>query len=254
MIRALGIRTLRYPLLWERAATGNPTEYEWSFADQRLAQMRALGITPIAGLDHHGAGPDEADITSERFAPGLAHYAGALAQRFPWLEWYTPLNEPLTTARFSGLYGHWFPHGRSGRVFARLLVNQCRATVLAMRTVREVNPAAKLVQTDDLGTIYSSPHLAHQAGFENSRRWLAWDLLCGTVTVAHRMHRHLLSWGIDAGELAWFRDNPCPPQIIGIDHYVTSDRFLDEDLERYPPHYWGGNARERYAVVDIEPP
>jgi dTDP-4-dehydrorhamnose reductase len=249
-IAALGIRTLRYPLIWERAATPSPTEFDWSFADERLPRLKRLGITPVAGLVHHGCGPPGADFTTDLFATGLAEYAGQLARRFPWLEWYTPVNEPLTTARFSGLYGHWYPHERSGRAFARILINECRATVLAMRAIRAVNPAAKLMQTDDLGTIYSTAALEYQATFENRRRWLAWDLLCGYVDAGHPLHGHLLGWGISERELEWFRENTCPPQIIGIDHYATSDRFLDENLHRYPPAYRGGNGRQAYADVD----
>jgi dTDP-4-dehydrorhamnose reductase len=249
-IAALGIRTLRYPLLWERAATGSPSEFDWTFADERLPRLRSLGITPIAGLVHHGCGPLPSGLLSDGFAPGLANYAGQLAARFPWVEWYTPVNEPLTTARFSGLYGVWHPHARDDASFARILLNECRATVLAMRAIRRVNSAAKLMQTDDLGTIYSTPRLAYQARFENQRRWLAWDLLTGRVNREHPLHDYLLRAGIDAGELAWFSDNPCPPQIIGIDHYVTSDRFLDERLQKYPGHHWGGNGREEYADVD----
>jgi dTDP-4-dehydrorhamnose reductase len=249
-IAALGIRKLRYPLLWERAATGTPAEYDWRFAEERLAQLKALGITPIAGLVHHGCGPPGADFTTPQFATGLADYAGQLARRFPWLEWYTPVNEPLTTARFSGLYGHWYPHERSGRAFARILINECRATVLAMQAIRAINPAARLLQTDDLGTIYSTPALEHQANFENARRWLAWDLLCGLVDAKHSLHAHLTRWGIPESELAWFQENPCPPQVIGIDHYVTSDRYLDENLPRYPRWSWGGNGRQAYADID----
>jgi dTDP-4-dehydrorhamnose reductase len=180
----------------------------------------------------------------------LADYAAQLARRFPWLSWYTPVNEPLTTARFSGLYGHWHPHARSNHAFARMIVNQCRAIVLAMKAIREVNPEAKLVQTEDLGTIYSTERLRHQADFENDRRWLTWDLLCGEVDVTHPLHRHLLAWGIDVGELTWFREHRCKPSLIGIDHYVTSDRFLDHHLHRYPSHLHGGNGREAYADVD----
>jgi dTDP-4-dehydrorhamnose reductase len=248
-IAALGIRTLRYPLLWERAATASPEEYDWRFADDRLSQMRALGIEPIAGLVHHGCGPDHTDLLAENFSTGLAHYAGKLAERFPWVEWYTPVNEPLTTARFSGLYGLWHPHAADPRSFTRILLNECRAVVLAMEAVRRVNPAARLMQTDDLGTIYSTPALAYQADFENERRWLAWDLLCGKVDVGHPMYRYLRGTGISARELGWFQDHACPPAIIGIDHYVTSDRFLDEDIERYPRCHHGGNGRQRYADV-----
>jgi dTDP-4-dehydrorhamnose reductase len=249
-IAALGIRTLRYPLLWERAATERAEVFDWQFADERLARLEELDIEPIVGLVHHGCGPDHVDIQSGQFARGLAVYAGQLARRHPQLESYTPVNEPLTTARFSGLYGHWYPHARSDRVFARILVNQCRATVLAMRAIREVNSSASLVQTDDLGTIYSTGRLAYQAEFENHRRWLAWDLLCGSVDQRHPLFRYLRGCGIADDELAWFLDNPCPPDIIGIDHYVTSDRFLDESLHRYPRDSWGSNGREAYADVD----
>jgi dTDP-4-dehydrorhamnose reductase len=249
-IAALGIKTLRYPLLWERAVTGSPIEFDWRFADERLKLLQQHGITPIAGLVHHGSGPDGVSMFTGQFADGLAAYAGRLAERFPWLDHYTPVNEPLTTARFCGLYGHWYPHACSDRAFTRILLNECRATVLAMRAIRRVNPQAKLVQTDDLGTIYSTGRLAYQAEFENHRRWLAWDLICGLVDHAHPLYRHLRGCGAGDAELAWFRDNPCPPQFIGIDHYVTSDRFLDEDLQRYPRCAWGGNGRDCYADVD----
>jgi dTDP-4-dehydrorhamnose reductase len=249
-IAGLGIRCMRYPLLWEIAATNAPGEYDFSFADERLDRLRDLRITPIAGLVHHGCGPEYTHLLHDGFATGLANYAGQLARQFPWLEWYTPVNEPLTTARFSGLYGLWQPHARSNHAFARMLVNQCRATVLAMEAIRAVNPAAKLMQTDDLGTIYSTAHLQYQADFENERRWLSWDLLSGFVDVTHPMHEYLLSWGIGARELGWFTEHRCPPAVIGIDHYITSDRFLDHDLERHPPRCHGGNSRERYADVE----
>jgi dTDP-4-dehydrorhamnose reductase len=250
LIAGLGIQCMRYPLLWETAATSVPGEYDFSFADARLARLRGLRVTPVAGLVHHGCGPEYTHLLDNEFAPGLADYAGQLARRFPWLEWYTPVNEPLTTARFSGLYGLWQPHARSNQAFARMLVNQCRATVLAMQAVRAVNPAAKLVQTDDLGTIYATAHLQYQADFENERRWLTWDLLSGMIEVTHPMHEYLVAWGISAGELAWFSEHRCPPAVIGIDHYVTSDRFLDHDLARHPARCHGGNSRERYADVE----
>ena len=53
-----------------------------------------------------------------------------------------------------------------------------------MRAIREVNPAAQLVQTEDIGKTYSTPALAYQADFENERRWLSFDLLCGRVDAA----------------------------------------------------------------------
>jgi dTDP-4-dehydrorhamnose reductase len=62
-------------------------------------------ITPILGLVHHGRGPRHTHLADPTFAEGVAGYARAVADRYPWLEYFTPVNEPLTTARFSGLYG-----------------------------------------------------------------------------------------------------------------------------------------------------
>ena len=89
------------------------------------------------------------------------------------------MNEPLTTARFSGLYGLWYPHRRDEATFARALLTETRATVLAMRAIRAVNPHAQLVQTEDLGRTYATPALAGLAAFYNQRRWLSLDLSAG---------------------------------------------------------------------------
>jgi len=248
-IADLGIRTLRYPVLWEWAAK-NPFEMDWSWADERLPHLRSLGVEPIVGLVHHGSGPRHTSLIDDDFAPGLAEYAARVAERFPWVSCYTPVNEPLTTARFSGLYGLWFPHGRDPRTFVRALLNQCRAVVLSMRAIREVRSDARLIQTEDMGRTYSTPTLAYQADFENERRWLSFDLLCGRVGRLHPLWDYLTWAGATPHEIEWFAERPCPPDIVGINHYVTSERFLDDRLERYPCHTHGGNDRHAYADIE----
>ena len=250
LIANLGIRTLRYPVLWERTAPKAPLELNWGWADERLTKLRALSITPIVGLLHHGSGPAYSGLLESEFPAALAEFASNVAARYPWVTRYTPINEPMTTARFSALYGHWYPHHRDDRSFARALINQCRAIALSMKAIRRVTPNAELVQTEDLGTTHGTAHMAYQQQFDNERRWLTWDLLCGRVDRHHPLRAFLLGCGIAAGELDWFEANPCPPQVIGINHYVTSDRYLDERLSLYPPHTHGGNSTERYADVD----
>lgn len=247
---SLGIRAIRYPILWERTAPNGLDEADWTWPDERLPALRAAGITPIAGLLHHGSGPRHTSLVDPGFAEELAAYAGAVAARYPWLEYYTPVNEPCTTARFAGLYGVWYPHGRDDRTFLQALLNQCRATVLSMRAIRAVNPHAKLVQTDDLGKTYSTPKLAHVAEFYNERRWLAWDLLCGMVGPDHKLWDYLLRSGIAAEEFLWFRANPCPPDVIGVNYYVTSERWLDHRPGRYPEHHRG--VADGIPCADIE--
>src|SRR5688572_10697832 len=223
-IASLGIRTLRYPLLWERTAPRATGEPDWRWTDERVQRLREVGISPIAGLVHHGSGPAHTSLLDEGFATGLAEYAGRVAARYPWIEAFTPVNEPLTTARFSGLYGVWYPHRHDDRSFVRALLVQCRATVLSMQAIRRVTPTARLIATDDLGFTRSTPQMRYQADFDNERRWLAWDLLCGRVDAHHPLTPYLLQSGASEAELAWFIEHACKPDIVGINHYLTSDR------------------------------
>ncbi|XWK88335.1 MAG: family 1 glycosylhydrolase [Phormidium sp.] len=246
----LGIRTIRYPVIWELIAPDGLQNADWSWADQRLERLQELGIRPIVGLVHHGSGPSHTSLIDRNFAPQLAQFAQAVQERYPWVELFTPVNEPLTTARFSGLYGHWYPHGRDNSTFICALLTQCRAIVLSMQAIRRINPNAKLVQTEDLCKVFSTPFMAYQAQFENERRWLSLDLLCGKVNREHPLWGYLCWSGVREADLEWFLANPCPPDIIGMNHYLTSDRFLDEHLENYPHWTHGGNGRHQY--VDVE--
>ncbi|MDB6171472.1 MAG: dTDP-4-dehydrorhamnose reductase [Chthoniobacteraceae bacterium] len=248
-IAGLGIRTIRFPLLWEELAPNAPGEIDWTFPDIQMERLQALGLRPIIGLVHHGSGPRYTSLIDPRFPGLLADYARAVAERYPWAEAFTPVNEPLTTARFSGLYGLWFPHGRSAGVFARALLNQVRGVAAAMQAIRAVNPAAQLVQTEDLGCTLSAPALAYQAEFENERRWLSFDLLCGRLDPESPVWTYLRKAGIEEDELLRVLAQPCSPDLLGINHYLTSARFLDEEITRYAAHEIGGNGRDIYADV-----
>ena len=249
---SLGIQAIRYPVLWERTAPDGIDKADWSWADERLPALRDLGVNPIVGLIHHGSGPRHTSLVDPAFPDQLAEYAGAVAARYPWVEHYTPVNEICTTARFSGLAGVWYPHGGDEATFIRALLIQCRATVLSMRAIRAVNPGAKLVQTDDLSKTYGTPEMQDIANYFNERRWLAWDLLCGMVDTGHKLWDYLLDSGATADELRWFRENPCPPDVIGVNYYVTSERWLDHRPERYPESH--RHVYRGVAHADIEAP
>ncbi|PRY55333.1 dTDP-4-dehydrorhamnose reductase [Arcticibacter pallidicorallinus] len=251
LLAGLGIKKLRYPVLWEKHQPESGQEIDWTATSIRLSRLLELDVEPIVGLVHHGSGPAYVSIADESFATGLADYAGKVAKKFPWIKYYTPVNEPLTTARFCGLYGIWHPHGSSAETFLRILINECKATVLAMQTIKEVNPEAMLVQTEDMGRTHSTRALRYQADFENHRRWLSLDLLCGKVDENHALYKHLTDNGITSEDLSFFLNNPCPPDIVGINHYLTSERYIDEKLAIYPEHTHGGNGKHRYADVEL---
>ncbi|GAB2529794.1 family 1 glycosylhydrolase [Rufibacter soli] len=250
LFAGLGIQKIRYPVLWEHVAPEDPTQYNWTWATERLNKLRALNIEPIVGLLHHGSGPRYTNLLDPEFPQKFAAYAKAVAQQFPWVTQYTPINEPLTTARFSALYGLWYPHAKDDASFARALMNQINGTRLAMQAIREVNPNALLVQTDDLGYSHSTSTMQYQADFENHRRWLTWDLLCGKVDQQHPLWNYLRWAKVPEEELLEMVANPCLPDVIGINYYVTSERYLDEHIIDYPWHTHGQNHRHRYADVE----
>jgi dTDP-4-dehydrorhamnose reductase len=250
LLAGLGISAIRYPVLWERIAPSAPDALNWSWTDQQLHTLRALNVRPITGLLHHGSGPHYTSLLDPRFPEQLATFATHVAERYPWLADYTPINEPLTTARFSALYGLWYPHQRTDRAFVRALLNQARGIVLAMQAIRRINPAARLIQTEDCGKCFGTAETARQVRFENHRRWLTFDLLTGAVGERHRMTRYLLKHGATHDELEFLREHATPPDVIGLNYYLTSDRFLDHRLARYPSSTHGGNRHIRYADVE----
>jgi dTDP-4-dehydrorhamnose reductase len=249
-IADLGIKKIRYPVLWEKHQPTQDAEIDWKWTASRLDFFEQAGIDVIAGLVHHGSGPAFTDMLDPKFPELLAGYASLVAKRFPHLKYFTPINEPLTTARFSGLYGHWYPHKNTDKDFIQMLLHELKATVLAMNSIRQVIPHAQLVQTEDLGKTYSTPLLQYQADFENQRRWLSYDLLCGTVNEDHALWKYLTNLGIPEEELRFFEENPCVPDVFGFNYYVTSERYIDEKRKLYPSNTHGGNGKHQYADVE----
>ena len=229
-ILSLGVRTVRYPVLWEKHEPVEGMQIDWDWATDQLDQFRQQGFTPIVGLLHHGSGPVFTDLLDEQFPEKLSAYAGAVARQFPWVDHYTPVNEPLTTARFSGLYGYWYPHRSDDGAFLSMLLNQLKGVVLSMEAIRQINPSAKLVQTEDLGMTHGSGPFRDQVAFENQRRWLTTDLLSGRVDEAHPLWNYFIENGIAPEQLYFFQQNPMPPDIIGWNYYVTSERYIDRPL------------------------
>lgn len=249
-IAELGIKTVRYPIVWERVAPEDPEQLDFAWHDERLRRLRELGIRVIGGLVHHGSGPRYTSLLDPEFGDKLGRYAAKVAERYPWIDQWTPVNEPLTTARFACMYGHWYPHRHSLNATLLALANECNGSLQAMRAIREVIPHAQHVTTEDLGKTWSTPALAYQANHENERRWLSLDLLAGRVDEDHGFHTPLRKAGVPDALLEDLRTGEAAPDIIGINHYLTSERYLDQRAGRFPGEPVGSNGRHKY--VDLE--
>jgi dTDP-4-dehydrorhamnose reductase len=127
-------------------------------------------------------------------------------------------------------------------------MNQIKGTVLSMAAIRSHRPDAMLVQTEDLGYTRAVPALRYQADFENQRRWLTFDLLCGMVDQYHPLAAYLLKFGVTPNELRWLVEHHCRPDLLGLNYYILSQRYLDDDPALLDGS--GGNGRHQYADLE----
>jgi len=86
--------------------------------------------------------------------------------------------------------------------------------------------------------------LAHYAGPPTTSSTVTYQYDNGHGDLWDRLNGH--GFGDRLRQIA---DNPCPPDVIGVNHYLTSDRFLDHRIGRYPPEAVGGNGAQAYADV-----
>src|SRR5882724_9515639 len=87
---SLGLKALRYPVLWEHVAPRSRMRPSFEHADRQLKRLRDAGVEPIVGLLHHGSGPRHTSLLDPAFPQKFAAYAAKVARRYPWLRRFTP--------------------------------------------------------------------------------------------------------------------------------------------------------------------
>jgi len=99
LVREMGISALRYGPAYYRTHTG-PGRFDWSTVDEPMRHLRELGIEVIADLCHFGVPDWLAGFQDPAFPVLFAEYAGAFARRYPWVRYFTPVNEIFVCASF----------------------------------------------------------------------------------------------------------------------------------------------------------
>jgi dTDP-4-dehydrorhamnose reductase len=246
-IADLGVRATRYPVLWERVAPRHPRERNYQWAARRLTALANRGVEPIVTLLHHGSGPAYTSLVDPAFPHLFAEYAAATARRFPWVKRWTPINEPLTTARFSTLYAAWYPNAFfDDAAFGRAIVHQALAIAYAAERIRGVIPDARFLLTEDLQSFTAADagvedYVAHK----RERTFLSCELLQGRIVDGHPMHRYLVErCQVDAALLRRLERRPQPPDVMGWNYYPNSERWLESD---------GQGGHRNVGMVDVAP-
>lgn len=225
----LGVRYVRYGIPFH-SVNPAPGVFDWSFVDVALAALRAAGLVPIADLMHFGVPDDLRDYQNPAIAERFIAYVAAFVERYPWIRYYTPVNEPYITAAFSARQGYWNEQLADERGFVRALLNVMRCVVGGAAAIRERRPDAILIQAETCH--YTHPlaaEAADRAALENELRFVTFDLAFGRRP-PDIVRRHLLDHGADAAQLAAIEAQGREAGwIAGNDYYLTSEQEVSAD-------------------------
>ena len=229
LVQDLGVGYLRYGPPLHRVWLGRD-RYDWSFVDQTYADLYARDIVPITDLCHFGVPDWVGNFQNPEFPELFAEYARAFAERYPWVQLYTPVNEMYVCALFSGKYGWWNEQLSSDRGFVTALKHIVKANVLAMHAILEVRPDAVFIQSESSEYFHAeNPAAIAQAEFMNEVRFLSLDLNYGH-RVSSAMYEYLLDNGVTRDEYHFFLDHHLKQHcVMGNDYYVTNEHLMRPD-------------------------
>ncbi len=226
LVNDLGISFLRYGTPYYNTHTG-PGRYDWVFTDNTFHKIKELNIIPIVDLCHFGLPEWLGNFQNPDFPQYFAEYASAFAHRFPYLQYYTPINEIFITAMFSAQYGWWNECLSDDRAFVTALKHLCKANVLAMHEILKVQPDAIFIQSESSEYFHPvRPEVLARAKFLNQKRFLSLDLTYG-YPIRVMMYDYLIENGMTKEEYHWFAENQVMAKcIMGNDYYMTNEHLV----------------------------
>ncbi len=245
LLRAAGIRDLRYPVPWHRVEP-EPGVFDFRWMDGPMQLMERLGMDPVLDPIHHVSFPDwlTHGFVTDGFAERYAEFVGEVARRYPWVRRYTVFNEPLPTTVFASLMGIWPPFHDSDDQFVAMVRQVGRAICLASEELRRRNPRVQLVHIDTAEAHHAAERSQERfAEFLSERRFLFHDLILGRIDRQHALWPYLSRHGFTPDDAAWFAHHAAPFDVLGLDYYAHSEMEWRPDRKR-------GGA---YHVVATDP-
>ncbi len=172
LVRELGAEYLRYGPPYYKTHLG-PGKYDWEFSDQTFRKLRELGIKPIADLCHFGVPDWIGNFQNKEWPRFFAEYA----KRFRTALSVDSLHH--TDQRNLHRRDVFRPVRLVERApdrrppFVTALHNLCKANVLAMHSILDVNPKAIFVLSEASEFNHPrNPACAGTAYIYNQKRFL----------------------------------------------------------------------------------
>jgi beta-glucosidase len=223
LAKEMGISALRYGPAYYRTHSA-PGRFDWSSADDPMELLRTSDIEVFADLCHFGVPDWLGGFQDPAFPVHFADYARAFARRYPWVRYYTPVNEIFICASFSALRGFWNECLTSEAAFVTALRNLCMAHELAVDAILSERPDAIIVQSESLEHFHPAGKNAEKhAARENAFKYLSLDLTLGRE-LAPGLAGFLNENGVSSNDLSFFREKRAAGQRwLGMDYYPTCE-------------------------------
>ena len=233
LARKIGVTHIRYgpPLHLLYPAPG---QFRWELIDEPMADLQAHGPEPIVDLCHFGLPQWLGNFQNPDITAALAEYASAFARHYPWVRFFTPINEMYVCARMSALEGLWNEQLNDERAFVTAGFNLAAASVAMTDAILAARPDAAFVNSES-SEFYQpccpDPEIENLAALENERRFLPLDLLYAHP-VSDRMLGCLKEYG-RAEEYRRFLDREVPRRtILGVDYYEWNEKLIDQEGQK----------------------
>jgi beta-glucosidase len=223
LVRELGLNALRYGPAYYLTHVG-PDRFNWDSCDEQMEYLRTSGIEVIADLCHFGVPSWLGGFQDAAFPVLFAQYAQAFARRYPWVRYYTPVNEIFICASFSAMLGWWNECETSEASFIRAIRNLCMAHELAVEAILAERPDAIFVQSESIEHFHANGQSATaNAERLNAMKFLSLDLTLGRELapgMAGLLNRH----GVTSNDLSFFRERRAVGQRwLGLDYYPSCE-------------------------------
>ena len=225
LVKELGLNVLRYGLPYY-AIHRSPGKFDWTFADEVMQEIKRLKIIPIVDLMHFGVPDWIGNFQNPELPLYFAEYAGAVARRYPWVRFYTPVNEIYVTAKASAKDGIWNEQMTTDRAFVTAIKNIVAASILATHQIARHRPDCVIVQSESAEYIHEG-YVSKSTDITliNKLRFLALDLLYAHPPDAD-VCMYLFDNGLSREEYDWFMAGEPPGyQVMGNYYYGRNERI-----------------------------
>ena len=229
----VGAEFVRWGIPWHLVNPGRGV-WDWGWVDAVMARFAELGVRPIVDLLHYGTPLwIEREFAHPDFPTYFEEFAARAAERYADIATdYTPVNEPMLHARFSGEIGYWPPKltGESG--YNTIAVALAEGFVRSQRAIADIlGDRATFVHVDATARFAGDVDGGHRelVELQRAQSFLVEDLITGRVAHDHPLARSLARTGISDERLTWFREHAVQPDIMGVNYYPRHSTQLMEE-------------------------